>query len=132
MIRVTLLILLFVYSLAGCGPVRQNPIELFPFEYHPSYEVQEVSVQWVVVTATPPPAKTSTVTTSLGVTMGGYDVPVEQLLTEQEQRQIVHALKKVVGQVPKSSCVATVTFEDLDYQFRGHEYWATGTVNSFV
>lgn len=122
--------LLLALSMAGCGPIRENPVTLLPFEYQPSADAQRVAGRWVAVTSAPPPARTDTITTSVGatpvlVTMGGYDIPAAQLLTEQEQREIVRMLENVHGGAHEGPCVVTVAFTDLDYRFRGHQYWAT-------
>lgn len=126
-------IFLLALSAVGCGPVRENPVTLLPFEYQPSHDAQKVAGKWVAVTSAPLPAKTDTITTSVGatpavVTVGGYDIPAAQLLTEQEQREIVGMLENVHGGAHESPCVMTVVFTDLDYQFRGHQYWATVTL----
>ena len=123
-------ILVLALPMIGCGPVRENPVTLLPFEYPPSRQAPNVAGTWMAVTSVPLPAKTDAVTTSVGatpalVTMGGYDIPATQLLTEQEQREIVRMLENAYGGAHEGPCAMTVAFTELDYQFRGHQYWAT-------
>lgn len=119
-----------IMILPGCSPLVRNPIELAPFAYVPAYGGKQLALDLIVQTRQPGPEKTSSVTLpaaeSAYVRMGGYDVPLDQLLTEAEQREIATLLANaVVSPSQHDLCTATFAFEELDYQFHQHQYWAT-------
>lgn len=119
--------------LSGCRPVIRNPIELAPFTYTPEYSGRTMALDWSVQTQKPGPEKSGQATVPVGsagyVTVGPGEIPEEQLLTEAEQREIAARLAGIVdAKSGQDLCQAQMKFEDLDYEFTQHQFWATVSI----
>jgi len=123
-------LLAIVALMVGCKPIVKNPIELGQIVAGRTLQGVRPPVAWHIETRVPAPARTDSATLPAGsaaayVTVSGTDIPSDQLLTENEQERIAKTLLSAVStSAPSSSCSAKLIFEEVDYSFHEHQYWA--------
>lgn len=116
--------------IAACKPIVRNPIDLGQVAAAHTLPGTRPGAVWRIATHAPTSARTDGVTLPAGsaaafVSIPGSAIPMEQLLTEDEQKRIGEELLAAISNsVPSSSCVIALTFDGIDYAFHEHQYWA--------